>query len=155
MTAGGRLAPPKARIVGRTLRLLLGIVLVWMTYAVMVAEDAAFNIKVTTTFLAMIVFYSAVHLGVTKWAPRVNPWLGAVLAVTPAVLVYVLGGPVGRVASVAYIGVSLLLQAIRSEGGCEVVSIPGILFRRPTHLACIVFSPVDWLESWMSRGRQR
>jgi len=59
------------------------------------------------------------------------------------------------VASVAYIGVSLLLQAIRSEGGCEVVSIPGILFRRPTHLACIVFSALDWLESWMSRSRQR
>lgn len=153
MTAERRTEPPKAKIAGRTLRMLLGIVLAWMTYAVMVVEDGTFNLKVVATFVVMIVFYSAVHLGVTKWAPRANPWLGAILAVTPAALVFVFGGPVGRVASVGYIGVSLLLQTIRSEGGCEVMSIPGLLFRRRTHLACVLFSPVDWLESRIARRR--
>jgi hypothetical protein len=136
----------KAGIVGRTLRLLLGLALSWMTYAVMRSDDAAFNLKVAAVFLLMAAFYSAVHFSITRYMPTVNSWLGAILAVTPAALVYVFGGPVGRVAAITYIGISLVLQAIRSDGGCEVMSIPAIFFRRRTHLVCIAFSPIDWME---------
>ena len=146
MTVPNPTGEHKARIVGRTLRLILGIALAWMTYEAMGAEDAAFNVKVAGVFVAMAAFYSAAHFVVTKYAPGINPWLGAILAVSAAALVYALGGPVGRVASVAYVGVSLILQAIRSDGGCEVMSIPAIFFRRRTHLVCIAFSPVDWVE---------
>ncbi|MFQ5550868.1 MAG: hypothetical protein ACE5FJ_06495 [Gemmatimonadales bacterium] len=118
-----------------------------MTYDVMRSEDVAFNMRVVAAFVLMMAFYSAMHLVITRFTPGVNAWFGAILAVTPAALVYILGGPVGRVAAVAYIGVSLVLQAIRSDGGCEVMSIPAIIFRRRTHLVCIAFSPVDWVES--------
>jgi len=37
-------------------------------------------------------------------------------------------------------------QAIRSDGGCEVMSIPAILSGKRTHLVCIAFSPIDWAE---------
>ena len=67
---------------------------------------------------------------------------------------FVFGGPLGRVASVAYIGISLVLQAIRSDGGCEVMSIPGMLFGRRTHLVCIVFSPIDWVEDRVAGRRE-
>ena len=136
----------KARIVGRTLRLLVGIALTWMTYDVMRTDDAAFNVKVAGVFVLMVAFYSAAHFAITRYTPRVNPCLGAILALTPAALVYALGGPVGRVASVAYVGVSLVLQALRSDGGCEVMSIPAIFFGTRTHLVCIAFSPIDWVE---------
>ena len=36
--------------------------------------------------------------------------------------------------------------AVRADGGCEVMAIPSLIFGRYTHLACIVFSPIDWLE---------
>ena len=136
----------KTRIVGRTLRLLMGIALTWMTYDVMRTDDAAFNVKVAGVFVLMAVFYSAMHFAITRYTPSVNPWLGAILALTPAAIVYALGGPVGRVAAIAYVGISLLLQAIRGDGGCEVMSIPAIFFRRRTHLVCIAFSPIDWVE---------
>ncbi len=135
-----------ARIVGRTLRLVLGIALVWMTYAVMRTEDAAFNLRVVAAVAGLTAFYTVMHFVISKYVSGLNPWFGAFLAVGPVILVYVLGGPVGRVASVAYIGVSLLLQGIRSDGGCEVMSIPAILFGKRTHLVCIVFSPIDWVE---------
>nr|NIM49147.1 hypothetical protein [Gemmatimonadales bacterium] len=77
-------------------------------------------------------------------------WFGAVLAVAPVVLLFALGGALGRVASVAYIGSSLLLQAIRGDAGCEVMSIPAVLLRRRSHLLCLLFSPIDWVEKHLS-----
>ncbi len=144
-----------ARIVGRTLRLVLGIALVWMTYQVMRTEDALFNLRVLGSVAGLVAFYTAVHFGISKWISGINRWLGAFLAVVPVILLYVLGGPVGRVASVAYIGVSLLLQGIRSDGGCEVMSIPAILFGKRTHLVCIVFSPIDWVEERIAKRGER
>lgn len=142
-----------ARIVGRTLRLGLGAVLVWMTYVVMRAEDGGFNLRVAIVVAGLTVFYALMHFVVTKYVARMNPWLGAFLAVAPVILVYIAGGPVGRVASVAYIGISLVLQGGRGDGGCEVMAIPAILSGKRTHLVCIVFSPIDWLENRVV-GRQ-
>ena len=42
--------------------------------------------------------------------------------------------------------VVLVLAGLRSDAGCEVMAIPGLVLGRRTHLACIVFSPIDWLE---------
>ena len=49
-------------------------------------------------------------------------------------------------ASVGYIGGSLLIDSINGDAGCEVMAVPGMLLKRRTHLACLVFSPLDWLE---------
>ena len=80
-----------ARLVGRTLRLLLGIALVWITYSVMRVEDAAFNFRVAALFAGLAAFYTAMHLVINRYFSGVNPWLGAFLAVAPVVLVFVLG----------------------------------------------------------------
>ncbi len=152
MTANQR-SELRARIIGRTLRLVLGIALVWMTYAVMRTEDAAFNLRVLATVAGLVAFYSVMHVVISKYVSGVNPWLGAFLAVGPVILVFVLGAPVGRVASVGYIGVSLALQGIRADGGCEVMSIPAILFGKRTHLVCILFSPIDWVEERITGRR--
>lgn len=63
----------------------------------------------------------------------------------PAILVYV-WLPLGDVAVMIFIGVSLVLASLRADAGCEVMSIPGLLLRRKTHLACILFTPIDWVE---------
>jgi hypothetical protein len=141
----------RARIVGRALRLALGIALVWMTYAVVRIEDASFNLRVLAVVVGLAALYIGMHFVISKYVTGINRWLGALLAVAPVILVFLLGGPVGRVASVAYIGVSLVIQGIRSDGGCEVMSIPAIVFGKRTHLACLLFSPIDWVEERVSR----
>ena len=45
-----------------------------------------------------------------------------------------------------YFGISLIISAIVRYGGCEVVTIPGLILRRRYNVACIMFSPIDWLE---------
>lgn len=57
-----------------------------------------------------------------------------------------MGGPASRLGSVLFVGISLLFTAWRSDGGCEVMTLPGMLLGKRTHLVCIAFSPVDWLE---------
>ena len=45
-----------------------------------------------------------------------------------------------------FIGVSLVVTAIRADGGCEVMTLPGVFLGKRTHLVCIAFSPLDWIE---------
>ncbi|MDH3458752.1 MAG: hypothetical protein OER90_18070 [Gemmatimonadota bacterium] len=143
-------SPPAAGIIGRTLRLMLGGLLAWMTFTVMRAEDQAFNLRVLAVGSGVTVFYGVVHFVVVRFGAHLNRWLGAALAVAPVVLVFAFGGSVGRVAAVAYIGVSLLLQAVRGDGGCEVLAIPAVALGRRTHLMCLLFSPIDWVEKHLT-----
>jgi hypothetical protein len=77
-----------------------------------------------------------------------------VLAVTPVFLVWLFGqggGPLfgqgeGGTAAITYVGVSLLIDFARSDSGCEVMAIPGLILGNRTHLACIALSPFDALE---------
>ena len=146
----GRGETPAAGIIGRTLRLMLAMLLGWMTYTVMRTEDKSFNLRLLAAFAGMTVFYAIVHLIVRRYGTGLNRWYGALVAVTPVVLAFALGGPLGRVVASAYVGVSLLLQTVRGDGGCEVLAIPAALFGRPTHLAGILFSPVDLVEKHLT-----
>lgn len=104
-------------------------------------------IAATTAIAAgLAVFYLILHWAVSRYTPRLNRWVGAVLAVLPLIAVYFWGGPRGDEGALTYLGVSLLLAGARGDGGCEVMSIPGVLSGSRTHLVCLVFSPVDWLE---------
>lgn len=141
----------KAKAVGRTLRLLLGIAMTIEGGRHLIDSSAGLPAKTAGVVLGEIVFYAALHLIISKFFRRVNPWLGAVIAVTPVALVFVFGGPAGSLGTLIFIGVSLLLTAIRADGGCEVMTIPGIFLRNRTHLVCIAFSPIDWVEAWVAK----
>ena len=143
-------AERQARIVGRTLRLALGIALIWLTIEIMQDQNVGFYVRVAAVIVLLAALYSAILFAVNRYASNVNPWLGAALALVPAALVYVLGGAVGRVATVVYIGVSLVLQSVRGDGGCEVMAMPAVLLGRRTGLVCLVFSPVDWAEGYVA-----
>ncbi|MGQ0736976.1 MAG: hypothetical protein ACT4QD_25410 [Acidobacteriota bacterium] len=81
-------------------------------------------------------------------------WLGAILALVPLVVVYILGfggGPVfgkgeGQLGALTFLAVSLVLAGWHRDAGCEVMTIPNAVFGRQTHLACLFFLPIDWLE---------
>ena len=99
---------------------------------------------------ALTVLYTAMHLIISKYFPRLNRWLGAVLAITPAVLFFVLGGGIGQMGAISYIGGSLFIDSINGNSGCEVMALPGIFRGERTHLACILFTPLDWIAEKLS-----
>ncbi len=136
----------KSRLVGRILRLATAALLFSVIYETASGASFAAWKHIGSYFLLLIGVYSALHLFIEHFVSSLNKWLGALLAIIPVILVAVYGGASGTVASISYIGVSLLIVAARADGGCEVMAIPSLIFGRYTHLACIVFSPIDWLE---------
>ena len=96
--------------------------------------------------VAEFVFYLGLHLLVARFLRTVNPWLGAVLAVAPVAAVFLMSDAPGRLGTLLFIGISLLFTAARADGGCEVMTLPGMLLGKRTHLVCIAFSPIDWVE---------
>ncbi len=135
-----------AGIIGRTLRLMLAMLLGWMTFTAMRFQDTAFNLRVAAVCASFALCYTILHLLIIKFGSGQRRWLGAVMAVAPALLVFAFGGLLGRLGVAAFLGGSFLLQTIRAERTCEVMSIPTMLLRRPTHLMGILFAPIDLIE---------
>ena len=144
----GRTAGP----VGRVLRLLTGTALTIHAAQHMIAGDTTLNLQAARIVLGLLLLYAVVHLAISRFVPSINAWLGAVIALAPAILVFALVDPSLRFSLVLFIGVSLVVTAIRADGGCEVMTLPAMLMGRRTHLVCIVFSPLDWVEEKLTGG---
>ena len=93
----------------------------------------------------------AVHLLVTRYCGWLRPWFGAAIAVTPTVLVFQ-GGGVFAAGAILFIALSLLPIAALGHPDCEVLAFPALVLGRRTHLACILFSPIDWEEGKITGG---
>ena len=79
--------------------------------------------------------------------------LGAILAFGPFLAVFFIGyGGPAATGALTFISVSLIIAAVRSDSGCEVMSIPAVFLRKHTHLCCIVFSPIDWVEKGLNNN---
>jgi hypothetical protein len=139
---GARRAGP----VGRLLRLLLAGFLILTVAPHYLTASWQSNLKIAASIAGLLIFYTALHLVVSRYVPRLNRWLGALLAITPASILFLLGGGIGQMGALTYIGGSLFIDSLNADIGCEVMAIPGLLCSDRTHLACIVFSPFDWLE---------
>lgn len=57
-----------------------------------------------------------------------------------------------RDAVALFAGTSLLLAALRGYAGCEVLAISNWLLRRDDQVGCVVFTPIDAVESQVTRG---
>ena len=144
--------------IGRLLRLTIGVLLILLALRFTFGSSAEILLGAFSVLLAVAVFYAAVHYLVSRVLRNLNRWLGAAIANIPVILVFVFGisgGPLfgsgeGQLAAIVYVGISLLIAGIRADPGCEVMSIPGLIFGHQTHLACIAFSPIDWLEAKLS-----
>jgi hypothetical protein len=136
----------KALRVGRILRLLLG---AWLVFALWPFFRGAGSSQILGAVLVVVglaLFYTLLHWLVSSFWTKVNCCLGACLAILPVLLVYVFGGVVGQVGVAGFLAISLLLAAVRGDAGCEVMSIPALVFGRRTHLMCLLFSPIDRIE---------
>ncbi len=145
----------KAGPIGRMARLILAVYLLIIDVPVLLEAGRAYNLRVLGLVAALTIFYIIIHLLVSNFLPHLNQWLGAFLAITPTAMVWAYGqggGPLfgqgeGGTAAITYIAISLLVDVLRSDAGCEVMAIPGLLLGRRTHLACLVFCPIDAMES--------
>ncbi len=138
--------PRSARPIGRILRFLMAGYLIATVIPHYLEASWQSNLRIAAAIGALVLLYTGMHLVISKYVPHLNRWLGAVLAVIPAVLFFLLGGGIGQMGSMTYIGSSLFIDSLNGDAGCEVMAIPGLISNERTHLVCIAFSPLDWLE---------
>ncbi len=136
----------RARPIGRILRFLMAGYLIVTVIPHYLEASWQANLKIAAAFGGLVILYTGMHLVIAKYVPRLNRWLGALLAIIPAALLFLLGGGIGQMGSMSYIGGSLFIDGLSGDSGCEVMAVPGILCNERTHLVCIAFSPLDWLE---------
>lgn len=143
---------PRAGPAGRGLRLLVGVGLVVEGVRHLVGAPAGLLLSSLAVVAGAVVVYALIHFAIVRFPGRVNRWAGAVLALAPVVATFAAGGAPGQLGSMLFVGASLLLAAARADRGCEVMALPGLLSGRRTHLVCLAFSPIDWLEeAWVRR----
>ena len=109
---------------GRTLRLLVGLLLTVEISRHLTEINAGLASQMLGIAVGLFLFYALLHFLVSRHLRGLNPCLGAVLAVMPTAFVYALGGGPGKLGSVLFIGISLILASVRADGGCEVMAIP-------------------------------
>ena len=148
----------KAKPVGRTLRLLIGLAIIFYILPIYFKAGLNFNLASLGIAIGLILFYIVVHYLVSRYFSDINPWIGALVALIPIALVVVFGLPhnlifgrgEGAIGAFTFIGVSLIIDFISNDAGCEVMAIPGLLAKNRTHLACITLTPIDILETKLS-----
>jgi hypothetical protein len=153
-----RQAPP----VGRVLRILLGLVLIVYVTPVYFQVPLRVAAGSLLLMLGLIGVYSLIHIFVSRRIVSFAPCLEAVVAAGLLIAVYVagasrlpiLGGGKGQLAAATFLGISLVVAGVRAVPGCEVMAIPGVLFRQHTELACLIFSPLDSLERKLRNKRE-
>lgn len=131
-----------AGLVGRWTRLILGSVIPLLsTVRLLLNDQPSFGFLVETAvyFAAIFGVYLAGHyfLG-ERLLARTNPWIGTLILVGPptVALVASLGPSAFQLALALYISISLIFNFVMSYGGCEVMAIPSLIFRRRYVVYC-------------------
>jgi hypothetical protein len=132
-----------------------GLLTIHVTADHLIGASPLLTVQVAGVVIGLIAFYALVHVLMSKFMPTINPWAGALLAVTPVLLVFLMGGLPVRHGVVLFLGISLLFTGIRGDGGCEVMTLPGMILGKRTHLVCIVLSPLDWVEEKLTGLKER
>lgn len=131
-----------AGLFGRWARLILGAILPLVSIAyhlVTQPPSVGFYGATALYFIATFGVYLAAHyfLGERLFA-RTNPWVATSILVGPVVVVYIfqLGSAAFQLALSVYIAISLIFNFVMSYGGCEVMAIPSLIFRRKYVVYC-------------------
>ena len=153
-----RKAPP----LGRALRFMIGLALIAYATRVFFRVPLRFTVEVFLLILGLIALYSLLHIVVSRRVVTFGPSFGAVVAGGLLVALYVIGvhGSLifghgeGALAVITFLGISLVVAGVCAAPGCEVMAMPGFLFRKHTELTCLIFSPFDSLERKLRSKRE-
>ncbi len=140
--------------IGTAARLVVGLLLVGL---IVYGQLSSGHLSPATWALGLLGF-PALVLAWHFWRIRRNPArfsdtsaLSFVLSLVLPVALYLTGWFVSPLwftsdATLIFVGVSLLLAALRGDAGCEFLALSNWLLRRSDQLACAVFTPIDSLE---------
>ena len=110
--------------------------------------------------VGLIGINSLIHITVSQRIIPLAASLGAIVANGLLVVLYfvgatglpIVGGGKGALATVTFLGISLVVAGARALTGCEVMAIPGLFFGQRSELPCLIFSPLDWIErKWRNK----
>ena len=144
----------QAPLVGRVLRLLLGLVLIVYVTPVYFQVPVRVAVRVLLLTLGLLGTYSVIHILISRRIIAFGPRVGAIIAIGLLVTLYIAGASVlpilghgkGQLAAATFLGISLVVADVCAAPGCELMAIPGVFFGKHTELACLIFSPLDKLE---------
>lgn len=156
------------RIVGRLARLLGGMIpLLLILTDIIIPDnpipkvDPLILLRDTGLYLvAVAVAYAALYYLLSDrfldWLGRVNPWIPTAILVGPpiAVMVLSLGPEAFRLGLGMYVTASAILAAAMSYGGCEVVALPALLFKR-RHVVYCPYNVIDVMEDAVVKNTQK
>lgn len=144
------------RLFGRWFRLLVGVYFALLATVVPLIEEPVPATE-ALAFLGTLGLYFALILAVyivafyllgERVLARTNPWVGTIILLGPLAVITALrlGPQPFRVALGLYYSIASIFNFAMSYGGCEVVAIPSLMFRRRYTLYC-PYNAVDVVEN--------
>ncbi len=145
-------------IIGRWFRLIAGAGLAGYVVVHAIRVPSATGLaELAIYFVATLGAYTAAsYLLGPRLLARSNAWLGTAILLGPLAVIFALelGPHVLHHALLLYIGVSLILSFFMRYGGCEVMSIPSLLFGTRYTVYCPL-NAVDMVEKAAADRRTR
>ena len=156
-------------IVGRWLRLGMGVLVIGSVVFDFVGGSHTHTLRTNVLtglfFMGFIAVYFAAYVLVVERVKDKSPWISTVIFVFPAMYFaivngmvvpfelsfgYLLGMPYVNhpitIAMLLYIGVSLIVQFFTKYGGCEVIAIQNLIYRKRSASYCVPLLPLDMAE---------
>ncbi len=141
---------------GRWVRLILGLLfIVTVGLSTISLTDRVDVLPLLVSFLGILVVYYIGYLALEKpLLAHGNPWLNALVFVVPALVIVVV--PVFpaalRAGMTLYWGVMLVLNSLMRYGGCEVLALPTLVYKRRYDVYCPT-NILDAAEQAIARSR--
>lgn len=125
---------------GRWIRLIGGLLLVLYSGLRMISiVDRADALGVGAWFLAILIGYNLAYLVLEKpLLARLNPWLNTLVMDGPwfVILLVPVFPAALQVGMTLYLGATSILNAVIHYGGCEVLAVPTLIFKRRYGVYC-------------------
>lgn len=133
--------------VGRAVAGVLGVAWVAWHIPLWPGPDIVQAARVAGYGLASLLAYTLLYLALGRFVPLANGWVAAFVLLGPLYSVFLFGiGPDTFHAGLGlYVSLSLIVNAIISYGGCEVVALPALWWRRRPVAYC-PWNAVDAVE---------
>lgn len=155
-------------IVGRWFRLLMGVFFGLVVLGDYVGGTHAHSLRMNTLtvvfFVGFLIAYFGIYLLVIDRVKHMNPWVPTIIFVFPAMYFlfngmfvpfewsfgYLIGLPYVNhpltIAMLLYVGISLPVQFFTRYGGCEVIAIQNLIYRKECSSYCVPLLPLDMAE---------
>ncbi|MCI0711820.1 MAG: hypothetical protein L0154_16815 [Chloroflexi bacterium] len=125
---------------GRWIRLIMGLLIILYVGLRMISNTNRVDaLPIFASFAGILVVYYAAFLLLEKpLLARMNPWVNTLVFVVPSlVVVAVPVFPAGlQLGMILYWGVSMVLNGLIRYGGCEVLAVPTLVYKRRYDVYC-------------------